>query len=110
MKMTLAERFAALFDVDGEQWDFAVTVAGVFLATSRLGQIGLTDRHQQALLDAIEEGLIDWDQSGPRAFDDCKTLFDREYDRLVAKKHDPRFLTSDALGLWVFWNLFKRAP
>lgn len=110
MKMALAERFPVLFDVEGEQWDFVVTVAFVFLATSRLGQIGLTDYQKQPLLDAIEAGLIHWDQSAPRAFDDCKTLFEREYDRLAANKRDPRFLASDALGLWVFWNLFKRPP
>lgn len=110
MKMALADEFPALFGVASEEWDFFVTVAGVFLATSRLGQTGLTEKQQQPLLDAIENGLMEWDRSGARAFEDCKTLFEREYDRLAAKKHAPRFLASDALGLWVFWNLFKRPP
>jgi hypothetical protein len=51
-----------------------------------------------------------WDRDAIRAFDDCKQLFDREYDRLNAIGHDSQFLASDALGSWIVWNALGKQP
>jgi len=64
-------------------------------------------------MEIVAKKLNDWDPDGIRAFEDCKSLFETEYDRLKASSEyqkDNRFLSSDALGIWIVWNLFGRQP
>ena len=88
----LSERHAALDSVDMGRWTFFATAATVFMAATRLNET-------QA-----------WDHQGVDAFLDCKAFFDREFDRLSAADHPPQFVASDAVGAWMFWNVFQRAP
>lgn len=106
----LSEKFQFLETIDREHWDFILTIAGVFLATTGLEQIGLTDKQKQPLLDEIAQCVDEWQRDGLRAFEDCKALFEKEFDFLTAQRHPQRFIGSDALGLWIVWNVLGHQP
>ena len=106
----MLERFPILGQVNTEQWDFVLTVAGVFMATSRLNNLHLGDAREKKLMEVIAQHLIQWKPDGIRAFEDCKGLFEREFDRLTALGHEKRFVASDAVGLWIAWNILGRPP
>ena len=106
----LLERFPILRQADTEHWDFIVTVAGVFMAATRLNNLRLGDRREEKLMEVVAERLNQWKAGGIRGFEDCKGLFEREFDRLDAAGHDPRFVASDAVGKWIVWNLLGRPP
>ena len=107
---TLSVKFPVLDNVDREHWDFIVTVAGVFIATSRLEQLGLTDKQKTSLLEIIVNDLQEWKSDGLRAIDNCKTLFEREFDELTARGHEERYTGSDALGMWIIVNVLGHGP
>ena len=68
MFLPLSEQFPVLGQVDLEQWDFIVTIAGVFLATSRLEKKRLTESQKQPIFTAIESGLQQYKSDAVRAF------------------------------------------
>lgn len=107
------DRFPILSKVDPKHWDFIVSIAGVFTAASRLNNLRFDNGQEDVLMDIVAKKLGEWDSDGIRAFEDCKSFFETEYDRLAASpeyKKDNRFLSSDALGIWIIWNLFSRQP
>lgn len=107
----LLDRFAVLREADPEHWHLILlTVAGVFIAATRLNNLGLGDKREERLMAVVAERLDEWNPDGIRAFEDCKGLFEREFDRLTAAGHEARFTASDAVGLWVVWNMLGRAP
>jgi len=62
-------------------------------------------------MDVVARSLADWSpQNGIRGFEDCKAMFERNFDALTRSQHEPRFVASDALGMWIVWNLLERAP
>jgi hypothetical protein len=90
-------------------WDFFVTVAGVFIAATRLENLQLSDNRKQELMEIVARGLADWSpDNGIRGFEDCKAMFERNFDALTRIQHEPRFIASDAVGMWIVWNLFGR--
>jgi len=107
------KRFVVLEDVDVRRWDFIVTVAGVFISATRLNNLQAGTLREEKLMEIVSAQLDSWDKDGLRAFEDCKRLFEIEYDRLRATpvyQQDPRFLASDALGIWIVWNVLCRRP
>jgi hypothetical protein len=107
------DHFPILSEVGTKHWDFIVSVAGVFIATSRLNDLRLDSKREEIVLDIVAKELNEWDPDGIRAFEDCKHLFEMEYDRLAVSleyQQNNRFLAADALGIWIVWNLFKRQP
>jgi hypothetical protein len=104
------QRFPIVGTVPAEQWDFFVTVAGVFVAATRLNSLRLPEAREHRLMDRVGTDLNEWSSDGIRAFEDCKALFEQEFDRLTGLRHDPQFTTADALGLWIVWNLLRRRP
>lgn len=106
----LSEQFPILHRVDLEHWDFVVTIAGVFVATSRVEKMLMTEAQKRRVFGAIENGLHQYAPDALRAFEDCKMLFEREFDRLAANGQEPRFIGADALGLWIIWNVLKQQP
>jgi hypothetical protein len=110
MFTALLERFPILRQLDTKHWDFILTVAGVFMAASRLNNLRLGDAREEMLMEVVAERLNQWKPDGVRGFEDCKGLFEREFDRLAAAGHDPRFLASDAVGTWIVWNVLGRPP
>jgi hypothetical protein len=106
----LLERFPFLRQVDTEQWDFFLTVAYVFMASYRLTDLHLGDTREGKLMEVVTEHLSRWKPDGIRGFENCKELFYRECDSLAAAGHENRFVASDAVGLWIVWNILGRQP
>lgn len=110
MFVPLLDKFPFLREVKVEHWDFIVTVAGVFIAASRLNALSVGDEREEKLMETVAQHLKKWSGDGLRAFEDCKCLYETEYDRMAAAGHELQFLASDAVGKWIVWNVFGRAP
>lgn len=107
----LGDRFPFLVNVDRSHWDYVLTVAGVFMGATRLERIPLTLDRKDLARREIGASLLDWSADGGNSFDDCKSLFEKEYDRLsAADGNDPLYIGADALGLWIVWNVLGHAP
>ncbi len=106
----LLDKYPSLRAVNAEQWDFIVTVAGIFMAASRLHNLGLAEPREEKLMEIVSKRLDEWKPDGTHAFEDCKGLFESKYDLLAAAGHDQRFLASDSVGTWIVWNIFGHAP
>jgi len=106
----LLERFPILRQVDTGHWDFVLTVAGVFMAATRLNNMRLESAREEQLMEVVAARLNEWKPDGIRGFEDCKGLFENEFDRLNAVGHDPQFVASDAVGKWIVWNILGRPP
>lgn len=107
---SLSKQHPILLQTEINSWDFIITIAGVFIASTRLNNLRIGGDREDRLMAQVANDLNTWDQNAIGAFEDCKELFEREFDRLSAIGHDPKFVASDALGLWIVWNLFNRRP
>lgn len=105
-----AGRFKALQHLDADHWDFIVTIAGVFVAAKRLTDLRLEGKRGEALLKIVARRLSEWAPDGLVALEDCKRLYEHEFDRLTARGHDPEYVACDAVGIWTVWNLLGREP
>jgi len=106
----IASRFKVLQHLDTDHWDFIVTIAAVFVAAKRLSDLRLEGKRAEALLKILARRLSEWAPDGLVALEDCKRLYEHEFDRLTANGHDPEFVASDAVGIWAVWNLISREP
>jgi hypothetical protein len=100
-------------NIDTEQWDWVFTIAGVFIAATRLNTLDLESSRKEKILETVAQKLAAWKPDGLAGFEDCKAFFERTCDSLAMTdeyKSDPRFLSSDSLGMWMTWNLIKHAP
>jgi hypothetical protein len=69
------------------------------------------DTREEKLMEIVARGLDDWDpKNGIRGFEDCKVMYERTFDGLTDANIDPRFISSDALGWWIVWNLLGQEP
>jgi hypothetical protein len=74
---SLLKKFSFLREVDKRHWDFILTIAGVFIAVTRLGHLGLGENHQRKLMGKVGEKLTQWDPAnGRRAFEDCAWFYE----------------------------------
>jgi hypothetical protein len=107
----LCRRYAILRDVEHDQWDFIVTIAGVFMGIRRLGELRLEPARERALVARVTQRLTKWaPDDGVVALEDCKRLFQHEYERLARRGHDVQFVVSDAIGIWATWHIFGHEP
>ncbi|MEN6424779.1 MAG: hypothetical protein ABFE13_05420 [Phycisphaerales bacterium] len=106
----LSERFRILCEADVEHFNFILTVAGVFMAATRLNNLRLGDAREDRLMEVVAEQMNEWEPDGISAFEDCKRLFESTFERLTKAGHEPRFVASDAVGTWIVWNVLGRAP
>jgi len=106
----LLDKFSVLKEADVEHWDFILTVAGVFMAATRLTGLGLKGDREEKLMEVVVGRLDQWKPDGISGFEDCKGLFESEFDRLTEAGHEPQFVASDAVGKWIVWNVLGRAP
>jgi hypothetical protein len=80
---SLLKKFSFLREVDVKQWDFTLTIAGVFIAVTRLVDLGLRGNRQRKLLRKVGAKLTRWDPTnGRRAFEDCASYYERTFDEL----------------------------
>ena len=80
------------------------------MAATRLNNLRLGDIREDKLMNVVSKRLNEWMPDGIHCFDDCKGFFEAEFDRLNATGYEPRFVASDAVGLWIAWNLLGRSP
>ena len=106
----LMDEFSILQEVYVEQWDYILTVAGVFMAATRLNNLNLGDTRVERLMEVVALGLDQWNPKCIRGFESCKILFESEFDRLKEAGHETRFVASDAVGMWIIWNVLGRQP
>jgi hypothetical protein len=106
----LLDRFPVLQETNAEHWDFVLTIAGVFIAASRLNSLRISNVREEKLMEIIAKDLVERYPDGTQGFEDCKGLFESEFDRLTTAGHESRFVASDAVGKWIVWNVLKRAP
>lgn len=110
---TVAKEFQTVYAVDSARWDFVLTIGGVFVAISQLNHEDLSESTKNSLLDIIIDEVAIWQPDAPDAVEDCRLFVDRTYEGIATlpeSKTNPQFLFSDALGSWVVWNLYRRAP
>ncbi len=97
-----------------EQWDFFVTVAGVFIAVRRLHQSDISESSLDSAAEIIIDKLTAWRPDARAAFEDCHAFYDRTYDGLSGpdgyEGANRAFIASDSVGAWIVWNLLGRAP
>lgn len=96
---------------DIQHFDFVVAIAGVFIAVTRLRELHLEDARERRLMGRITRHLVEWSpDKGMFGFKHCKAFFDRNVEGLAKIGHDERFVTSDAIGMWVVWEVFDHFP
>jgi len=106
----LVDRFRILRTANIDSWDFIVTIACIFVAAKRLNDLQLGSKRTDALMAIVTNHLTRWAPDGVAALEDCKRLFNAEYDRLSLLGHDPHYIASDAIGMWAIWNIFGHQP
>lgn len=107
----LLEQFPSLREVDIKHFDFILTIAGVFIAATRLRNLRLGEHREQMLMDKVSVRLTEWNpQNGPRGFDHCKSFFERNFDGLTKIEHEPKYVASDAVGMWIAWDILDQFP
>lgn len=95
---------------DEAWWQIVFTIAAVYIAAARLQNLGVGAARETKLMMRVTEHLLELNANALAAFDDCKEFFGRNFEALSGRAHDPRFVTSDSIGLWVAWNMLDRAP
>lgn len=108
-----AQELPITFNISIDDWDFFLTVGGVFIAASGLNQMEVSDAVEDRLMESVARDLESWNADSIRAFEDCKQLFEDTYDTLATQdeyRNDERFLGADAVGLWIAWNLLGHRP
>src|ERR1700745_2595630 len=75
MFLPMLDQHPLLKRVKPEQWDFFLTIAGVFMAATRLQNLHLRADRQRELMEVVAHGLADWNpENGIRGFEDCKAM------------------------------------
>lgn len=108
-----ADQLQIIRKFDTEQWDWVFTISGVFIAATRLNTLDLESSRKEKILEIAAQKLAAWKPDGLAGFEDCKAFFERTYDGLAIMdeyRRDPQFLSSDAIGAWMAWNLLGHAP
>jgi hypothetical protein len=92
---------------DIEGWDFFVTVAAVYVAMRALAK-SVPDETFRAVGAGVFKKLDKWNPDGSRGFDDCQKFVERSLRSSGATRND--VMIEDAIGMWLLWNLYGRAP
>ena len=95
---------------DEAWWQIVFTIAAVYIAAARLQNLAVGAARETKLMGRVTEDLLELNPNALTAFEDCKEFFGRNFEALSARAYDPRFVTSDSIGLWAAWNMLDRAP
>lgn len=101
-----AQSHPVLGDTDLDTWDFFATVACVYAAIAHLDVHSSGDAFESGARGAMTD-LEEWSGDGVRAYLDCKAFVERAME---GASECERGVYPAALGSWVVWNLFGRAP
>jgi hypothetical protein len=89
-------------------WDFVVTIAGVFFALIRLRTLNLNEKRRLKLEKKVAACLVQsYPQNARLAFEHCHSFFDKAYYAVLDADHDPKLVASDAIGMWVVWEILR---
>jgi hypothetical protein len=114
--MDALEEFSFMHDVRDTEgsikhWCFILTIAGVFVAITKLRNLNLDKDREQRLTATVAEHLAEWNpKNGLRGFEHCKSFFERTYDALAAEGSEPQFVSPDSIGMWIAWDVLDRPP
>ncbi|MFZ0649633.1 MAG: hypothetical protein WAZ97_01930 [Pseudolabrys sp.] len=87
-------------------WDFVVTIAGVFIALTRLRTLNLNEKRRLKLEKKVAVCLVRLYPTIARpAFEKCKSFFDKTYYDLLNAGYEPQLIASDTIGGWVVWAI-----
>jgi len=110
----MEKEFPIVLQIQLSEWDFFLTIASVFVATTRLEQSTMPPPQIDELLQIVTERFSAWQPDAIRGFEDCKAFYDRSFDGLSRypsySGSDRAFLSADILGSWMVWNLFRHVP
>lgn len=112
---SVGDRYDLVYSIPTETWDVLVTVAGVFVAATRVGQIGLPEARLDSLLAIVARELQAWHPEGMATFEDCTAFFAQRVDRIEkdpspAYLQQPELFVARAIGLWIVEKLVEHAP
>jgi len=108
VKISNEFRFIPQDEQSVRYWDFAVTIAGVFFALIRLRTLNLNEKRRLKLEKKVAVCLVQLYPRGARpAFENCKSFFDQAYYGLLGADHDPQLIASDAIRMWVVWEILS---
>lgn len=110
--LELKDRLTSLEKMDETWWRFFVTVAVVFMASTRLRNLALGRQREERLMKMVARPFQQWHPRADQAFEDCKAFYNRTCDGQEATHtgDEMRFVSSDTVGAWVTWNMLERAP
>jgi hypothetical protein len=105
-------QFACLQAIDDQSWDFFVTVAGVFVASTRLRNLKIGSKREDRLMEIASQEFQKWHPRAIEGFEDCKAFFDRTYDAISAdsREDERQFVSSDTIGGWIAWSALAHPP
>ncbi len=108
----LLNDFPCLRKCNVENWDFFATAAATCVGINNLLEKISADQFRSLYNAAILPELQRWSPQGQDAVLDCQTFIKRIEDanQLDGEENNTTLLATDALGMWVFWNLFQRQP
>jgi hypothetical protein len=93
-----------------KHFDFILTIAGVFVAITQLRNMHLGERREQKLMEKVSERITKWNPTdGIRGFKHCKSFFEKNCDALAKVGHEPKYVASDVIGLWIAWASWSDA-
>ena len=90
-------------------WDFFVTIGGVSVAVSCLSD-RVSARRFAELLPRLREQLDAWDPQASAALEDCRAFITRSLQGKLSQGDPGHPTITDALGMWILWNLYGRCP
>ena len=107
----LLDRFPQLGNTRPEDWDFFLCVAGVFEGIAQYQALGSSPDSKRTVRTIATEELLKWYPEGPDALLDCERFVVGSVDSLLQDGEiDFPHALSMAIGLWVCWNVLRRAP
>lgn len=105
------DKYAVVRNVELAEWDFIISVAGVFVALSQLNHESLDVNEKEVILDEVTNSATELSPNFVEACENCRKFVDTTYNVLEKSyKGEEKFLFSDSLGAWIVWNLFGHAP
>ena len=110
MFVPLLDRFPLLCGVDVDRWDFVVTIAGVFVAITRLRGLNIEEVVEEGAEKIVITHLVNWDNRACDAFADCLAFFEETCEKLQESGVERRWIASNALGYWIIRNVLDTSP
>ena len=101
------DKYAFLKQCDPNDWDFFATAAAIHVAIASLIRSVSPERFKLLYLTITPE-IHNWNRQGEDAILDCQRFIKRTLDTQPTGAES--VLPTDALGMWIIWNLLRRAP